>query len=265
MAFLRSEIAFVKSVGNQLDGSLCHALELLLHQRRDRNHDARIVKYLLLHLLVPALSATDHGKVLEIEDLSPRITEICDPRQAGLPRQSVSDQMHGLWRTRADDKVNRMLLQVFFQITYRGADPHAAGVRAKEIATHPHRNFLQKTFVLSIHRIHLHCLLAVARLAENLLIDFVRLSNRGLYHLRLRRYLCFQRSVHGQLFRVLRSVNYRLPTFGRKVFGKLYPTLHARSAGRRPIIRYDEHPFHKRTKINKIADTMRFCFRNKNA
>ena len=213
MAFLRSEVTLVESVGNQLDRCLCHALELLLHKRRHRYHDARIIKDLLLHLLVPSFCATSHGKMLEIENLSPRIAEVSDPRQSCFQRQTASDQMHGLWRTSTDDKVYRMLLQVLFQITDRRAYPHAAGVRAKEIATHPHRNLLQKTFVLSIHRVHLHCLLAVARLAENLLIDFVRLSNRGLYHLRLSRDFCFQGSVHRQLLRILRSVNHRLPSF----------------------------------------------------
>ena len=73
-----------------------------------------------------------------------------------------------------------------------------------------------------------------------------------LYHLHLCRNLCLKSVVYSKLLRIFRSVDDRLPTFRRKVLGKLYPTLNTGASCRRPIIGYDKDSFHQSAKLGNL-------------
>ena len=111
------EFTIVESVRDQLHGRLGHGLELLLHQRRHRHYRCCSVQHLPLHLLMPFFGRTCHLQVLEIEYLGPRIPEVCNPRQTGLPCETKAYHMHRLRRSRADNQIYRMLLQILLQIS----------------------------------------------------------------------------------------------------------------------------------------------------
>ena len=198
---------------------------------------------------MPLLCRPRHGQVLEIEYLSPWITEVGYPRKSCFCSQPAPYQMHGLRRACAHDQVYRMLLKVLLEIFYRRSYPEAARVRTEKISSHPHGHLLEGGFVLCIDRIHLDGFLAVPRPAEDLLVKLIRLQNACLYDLGFSRHFGLQRRVDRQLLRVFRRVDHRLPSLGRKVLGELHPALHSRTSCRRPIIRYDKDTFHKRTKI----------------
>ena len=119
---------------------------------------------------MPPLGSLGHGQMLEIEYLGPWITEIGNPRKTSLQGQSAAYHVHGLRRSRADDQIYGMLLQVVLQEPHRRPDPQAARIRTEKVATHPHRHLLQEGLVLRIHRIDLHSLLAVPRLPQQLLV-----------------------------------------------------------------------------------------------
>ena len=199
-------------------------------------------------------AGTTEPEMLEIEYFGPWVTEVSDPWNTCLRRQSASYQMHGLRRSRADDQIYGMLLQVVLQESHRRPDPQTARIRTEKIAAYPHRHLLQEGLVLRIHRIDLHSLLAVAGPAQHLLVQLIRLDDPPLDHLRRCRHLRFQRSVDRQLLRILRRIDHRLPSLRRQILGELHPPLHPRTSGRWPVVRYYQHPFHKDTKIDKLCE-----------
>ena len=160
---------------------------------------------------MPAFSGPGHGQVLEIEYLGPWITEIRNPGKSGLACQLHSDDVHGLRRSGAHNKVHRVFLEVFLQEFHGRSDPQAARIGTEEVASHPHRGLLCEGLVLRIDGIHLHRLLAVARLLQELLVEFVRLGDMRLYDFSLSRHLSRERLIHSQLFRIFRSIYHRLP------------------------------------------------------
>ena len=97
--------------------------------------------------------------------------------------------MHGLRWSGTYNQVHGVLLQILLQKANRRADPHASWIRAEKIASYPHCYFLQEAFVLGIYWIYFHSLLAMAGLAEQFLIDLIRLHNALLYDLNLCRNL----------------------------------------------------------------------------
>ena len=82
--------------------------------------------------------------MLEIEYLGPRVAEVRNPRKSDLAGKSASDKVHGLRWSGADDKVNRMLFQIFFQKLHRRSDPETTGIGTEKIASNPHRSFLSQ-------------------------------------------------------------------------------------------------------------------------
>ena len=232
----RMEIILVESVSDELYRRLGHGLELLLHQRRHSHDSCRTIQHFLLHPFVPSYSRTGHLQVLEIEYLCPWIPEIGNPREAGLLRETKSYHMHGLRRSRADNQVYRMLCKILLEISDRRTDPEASRVRTEKISTHPHRHLLQHGLVLCIHRIDFHGFLAMARPAQNFLVHLIRLDDPRLENFRLCRHLGFERCIDRQLLRILRGIDHRLPSFGRKILGEFDPPLHSRTACRRPVI-----------------------------
>ena len=190
--------------------------------------------------------------MLEIEYLGPWVTEVSDPWNACLRRQSASYQMHGLRRSCAHDQVYRMLFEVLLQEPYRRSYPEAARVRTEKVSSHPHGHLLKLRLVLRIDRIHLDGLLAVARPSEKSLVKLIWLQNACLYDFGLCRHLRRKRCIDRQLLRIFRRVDHRLPSLGRKILRELHPALHSRTSCRRPIIRYDKDTFHKHANIHKI-------------
>ena len=193
---------------------------------------------------MPSLCSASHGKVLEIENLSPRITEIGNPRQTSLQGQFATYHMHGLRRACADDKVYRMLLEIVLKVSDRRPDPKTTWVRTEKISPYPHCSLLKEGLILSIYRIDLNRLLAMTGLLEKLSVKLVWLYDAGLDNLGRLRNLCLKRGVHSKLFWILRSIDYRLPALRREVFGEFHPSLHTGTSCRRPVIRYDKYPFH---------------------
>ena len=72
----------------------------------------------------------------------------------------------------------------------------------------------------------------------------VWLENASSDYFRFLRNISFQRRVYRGKVRIFRCVDDWLPAFGRKIFCKFHPSLHAGSAHRRPVICNDKHPFH---------------------
>ena len=144
-----------------------------------------------------------------------------------------------------------MFRKIFLQKSDGRTDPKAARVRTEKVSAHPHCHFLQQGLVLCIDGIDLYRLLAVSGTAQHLLVHFIRLGDMSPDDFRLCRHLSVQRSVDCQLLRILRRIYHRLPTFRWQVLGEFHPTLHTGPSGRRPVIRYDQYPFHQQTKVRK--------------
>ena len=140
--FFLLKITFVEAVCNKFNRSLSHFLKFLLHKRRNGDHGRSLVQDHLLHFFVPSYSAAGHGKMFEIEDFCPGISEICNPRKSNRFCQLHANKMHGLRRTGAYDQVYGMFRQVFLQKFDRGSDPHASRIRSEKITPYPHGSLL---------------------------------------------------------------------------------------------------------------------------
>ena len=142
-----------------------------------------------------------------------------------------------------------MLFKIFLQEFHGWAYPKTSWIRTEQIASYPYCSLLCYRLVLSIDRIDLYRFLAVSGAAQEFLVKLIRLCDSGLYYLSAFGNICLKRVVDSQLFRIFRRLDYRLPSFGRKILGELHPSLHSRPSCRRPIIRYYTHPFHVSAKI----------------
>ena len=81
-------------------------------------------------------------KVLEVEDLRPRIPEICNPAYAGILFYPFCNKVHGVGRAGAYDYINVVLLYIFGKEFHAWTDPELAGIGYKEVSPHKKRNLM---------------------------------------------------------------------------------------------------------------------------
>ena len=88
------EIVLIEPIGNQFDRRIGHGLEILLHQRRNRNHHSGVVQHLLLQALMLFLGPAAQTQMLEVEHPGPRVPEISHPRKSSGGSQLPGNQVH---------------------------------------------------------------------------------------------------------------------------------------------------------------------------
>ena len=88
------EIVLVETIGNQFNRRIGHGLEILLHQRRNRNYHSSIVQHLLLQSLMLFLGPAAQTQMLEVEHPGPRVPEISHPRKSCGGSQLPGNQVH---------------------------------------------------------------------------------------------------------------------------------------------------------------------------
>ena len=200
------------------------------------------------------LGALREAEMLEIKHLRPWIAEIGEPRQTGCPTELQAYQMHRLGRPRGHYGIHRMGFQVFFKETDRRVNPEDPRVRDEEVPPDEKGQPLLPGFLPPVDRIDF---ILVGRgssqglqvggtaLSHYLAVYSVRFGDMPLYYLSLGRYLVRKSLVNCGKLRVLRSIYHRLPSSSGKVLCELDPALDAGTAGRRPIIGYDQNSLHR--------------------
>ena len=141
--------------------------------------------------------------------------------------------------------IDWMTPEIFFQELYRWTYPEAPRVGDEEIAPDEKQRLLEKCLFLRVDRIDLIASPFGGRFfPEQTSVCAVWFEDMPPDDFRLLRYLVGECPVHGQQFRVGRGVDDRLPALCRQIFREFHPSLHTGTSCRRPIIRYDQCPFH---------------------
>ena len=128
------EIAPVVPVRDHGDRGRCLGLELLLHERRDGEDRGTVVQDGLLHRPQPAPGAARHGQMLEVVHPAPGVAEIRDPGNAEVLMQPLPDEVHRVGRSRRNDHIDRMFLEIFLQEPDARTHPAHAGVGDEQVA-----------------------------------------------------------------------------------------------------------------------------------
>jgi len=152
-------------------------------------------------------------------------------------------------RAGADDGIDGVLAEVLFQEPDGGADPQEAGVGDEDIGPEPEGEAHQEGLVTDgIDGVD--CRTACVSLGFPTFFLSCQDIEYGVWFeygplddLRFRSDVPQQRFVRHARLRILRSVDDRLPSVLRQIFGHLQPPLHARAGCRRPVVGYDQYPF----------------------
>ena len=163
--------------------------------------------------------------------------------------QFLADQMHGMRRAGGHNCVYRVFLQVFLQGFHGRLHPAHAGVRHKEVGADPQA---QALFPGLFSGRYLRDLRALS--AQQFPIGGIGLPDAAPKDFHICGNLGLEGRIQGRVIGIQRSEDNRLPTFLGQILHELHPPLHARSPGRRPVVRYDQYAFHKRTKLIKNHD-----------
>ena len=180
--------------------------------------------------------------MLEIEHFCPWVAEVRNPRNPGSGSHLHRNQMHRMGRPCTDNDIHRILFQILLQKAHRRPYPGHPRVRDEQIAPEHKHQFLLESPLPVVDGVHL--LHTAVLTAHKPAIQGIELHNRPFDYNGFRRDISLKASVHGSHFRVLRSVNDRLPAVLRQVFGEFHPPLHAGPSGRRPVICDDQNFFH---------------------
>ena len=238
--FRTIKVGFVIAVGDAGHGRFCHGLKVLLQERRAGQNRTAAVQHPLFHAAQTSPTDAGHGQVLQVIHLAPRVAKVRNPRNAQGLVQAQPDQVHRMRWTGRDHDIHRMLLQIGFEAFDGRAHPSLARVRHKKIGPNPQGQALFEGFGTGRYFRHLR-----APGPGELAIGCIRLPDGPAEHLHLRRHLCGKRVVQRRVIGMLGRPHDGLPSLRTQVFDKLHPTLHAGTSRRRPVIRYDQHPFHR--------------------
>ncbi len=233
------EVFFVKAVGDAGHRRLGQGLEVLLHERRAGQNGIAAVQHPPLHVPQPFPAEAGHGQVLEVIHLAPRVPEVRNPRNAQRLVKPLPYQMDRMRRPGGDHHIHRMFLQIGLKALDGRAYPAHARVRDKEIGPNPQAEPLFEAFGAGRYFRHLRAF-GPGKLA----VGGIGLPDGPAEHLHLRRHLGGKGVVQGRVIGVFRCPNHRFPALCTQVFDKLYPALHPRPSGRRPIVCYDQNAPH---------------------
>ena len=103
---------------------------------------------------------------------------------------------------------------------------------------------LSESLLLVIYRIHL-LLGGIVFLACYPAVQRIELHYVAAYDDSLLRYILLQCLVDAGHFRILRCIDYRLPSELRQIFAELDPSLYSGASCRRPVVCYDKNLLHK--------------------
>ena len=249
------EIFGVVAVRDHGDRAPGHSAEVRLDHRGDGQDGGRLPGDGLFHLGEPLPTPAAQRQVTQVVHLGPWIPEIGNPGKSRLAVKPLADQMHRLRRSRRNNHIHRMFLQVFLQETDARPHPSDPRIGDKEVGPHPERKALGETLPAAGNRGHdfLHVLRGA--LSHQAAVNIVGLPDRGPDDLQRRGDLPNKGFVHRSLLRILRGIDDRLPALVGQVFGEFDPTLDPRPSGRRPIIRDDQYPFHRKNCKTRSAST----------
>ena len=119
-------------------------------------------------------------------------------------------------RPGAHDDIHRMLLQISAEKLHRWPDPRHPRIRDEQIAPQHQHQPLFQGLLLAVYRIDL--LHGRVFPAHQLPVERVELGDMPFHHHGLFRDIALQTMVHGRHFRVLRSIDDRLPAILGQVF-----------------------------------------------
>ena len=176
------EVALVKAIGNKLHPCRGHSSEVSLHLRRDNHNSVAAIQHLLLQILVFRLCISAKMKVFEIENLCPRVSEICNPPYACGSAHPLCYKMHRVGRTGADNGIYRMGFEIFYKEAGGWPYPEKAWVWYEEVPPYEYGEPLHQRLGLLCNNVGLYgsaALFSCQALVEPIGLHYLALENRN--------------------------------------------------------------------------------------